>query len=88
MSPFEVVYGFNPLSPLDLLSLPCNKHISADGECKAKFLKQFHEQVHLNIERRNEQYAQQANKCHKKIVFEPRDRIQVHMCKEIFLEQR
>lgn len=27
-SPFEIVYDFNPLKPLDLLSLPINKRSS------------------------------------------------------------
>ena len=38
-SPFEVVYGFNPLTPLDLLPLPSSKQSNLDGEQKAKFMK-------------------------------------------------
>ena len=30
-SPFEVVYGFNPLSPLDILPLPLQKRINMDA---------------------------------------------------------
>ena len=30
-SPFEIVYGFNPLTLLDLLPLPVNKMTSLDG---------------------------------------------------------
>ncbi|XP_044465405.1 uncharacterized protein LOC123195650 [Mangifera indica] len=30
-SPFEVVYGFNPLTPLDLLLLPVEERTSLDG---------------------------------------------------------
>ena len=38
-SPFEVVYGFNPLTPLDLLPLPtCEVWTCQDGEAKAKYI--------------------------------------------------
>ena len=30
-SPVEIVYGFNPLTPLDLLNLPVNEMTSLDG---------------------------------------------------------
>ncbi len=30
-SPFEIVYGFNPLTLLDLLPLPVNERTSLDG---------------------------------------------------------
>jgi len=38
-SPFEVVYGFNPLTPLDLLPLPTHEAWTCqDGEAKAKYI--------------------------------------------------
>ena len=33
-SPFEIVYGFNPLTPLDLMSLPVDEKGSMDGKKK------------------------------------------------------
>ena len=36
-SPFEVVYGFNPLTPLDLTSLPLSKRANLDGK-KTEFV--------------------------------------------------
>ncbi|GKV43141.1 hypothetical protein SLEP1_g50474 [Rubroshorea leprosula] len=72
-SPFEVVYGFNPLTPLDLLPLPIDKQASLDGKKKTEAVKQLHERVRQNTERRTEQYAKQANKGRKKVVFEPGD---------------
>ena len=33
-SPFDIVYGFNPLTPLDLVPLPSNEQVSLDGELK------------------------------------------------------
>ena len=35
-SPFEIAYGFNPLTPMDLIPLPCEERASLDGEQKAK----------------------------------------------------
>ena len=33
-SPFEIVYGFNPLTPLDLSYLPMSEHVNLDGKKK------------------------------------------------------
>ncbi|GKV23267.1 hypothetical protein SLEP1_g33016 [Rubroshorea leprosula] len=87
-SPFEVVYGFNPLTPLDLLPLPIDEQASLDEKKKVEVVKQLHERVRQNIERRTEQYAKQANKGRKKVVFEPGDWVWVHMRKERFPAQR
>ena len=84
-SPFEIVYGFNPLTHLDLLPLPVNEHVNLDRKKKADFVKQLHEKTRQNIERRTEQYATQANKGRKKVVFEPGDWVWLHMRKERFL---
>ena len=70
--PFEIVYSFNPLTPLDLSPLPMSQHVNLDGKKKAKFVKQVHEKARLNIERNTEQYVKQANKGRRQIVFEPR----------------
>lgn len=87
-SPFEIVYGFNPLTPLDLLPLPVEAHASLDGKKKAEFVKQLHEKVRQHIEKRTEQYAAQANKGRKKVIFEPGDWVWLHMRKERFPVQR
>ena len=68
-SPFEIVYGFNPLTPLDLLPLPIDERASMDGKKKAEFVKQWHERTRQRIEKRTEQYATQANKGRKQVVF-------------------
>ena len=56
-SPFELVYGFNPLTPLDLLPLPVNERQSLDGKRKADLVKRLHEQAQEHIQKRNEHYA-------------------------------
>jgi len=30
-SPFEIVYGFNPLTPMDLIPFPFEEKVSLDG---------------------------------------------------------
>uniref|UniRef100_A0A2N9G1L0 Integrase catalytic domain-containing protein n=1 Tax=Fagus sylvatica TaxID=28930 RepID=A0A2N9G1L0_FAGSY len=44
-SPFEIVYGFNPLTPLDLMPLPVDGRSSLDGQKKAELVKSLHERV-------------------------------------------
>ena len=73
-SPFEIIYGFNPLIPLDLLPLLNNfvlKH--QGGKAKAEFVRKFHEKVKTQIKKKVESYAKHANKGRKKVVFEPSD---------------
>lgn len=48
----------------------------------------MHEQVKLQIEKKNEGYAKNANKGRKKVIFEPGDWVWVHMRKERFPKQR
>ena len=38
-SHLEIVYGFNPLTPLDLSPLPMFEHVNLDGKKKAEFVK-------------------------------------------------
>lgn len=42
-SPFEVVYGQNPISPLELAPLPTTQQFSGDAEERVKFIKKLHE---------------------------------------------
>lgn len=54
----------------------------------AEFVKQIHEKARLNIERKMEQYARQANKGRQKLIFEPEDWVWLHIRKERFPAQR
>ncbi|KAG8481073.1 hypothetical protein CXB51_025807 [Gossypium anomalum] len=87
-SPFEIVYGFNPLSPLDLIPLPNDQIINIDAKKKADYVKQLHQKVKANIEARTEQYVRKANKGRRQVIFEPGDWVWVHMRKERFPAQR
>ena len=67
-SPLEIVYGFNPLTPLDLIPLPVDERVSLDGNRKAQI-----ESVRQQIEKRNHVYVTKANKGRKHVVFQPGD---------------
>jgi hypothetical protein len=83
-SPFEIVYGFNPLTLMDLIPLPFEESVSLDGEKKAKMVRQLNEGVRLQIEKKNRLYTSKANKGYKLVVFQPSDWVWVHMHKERF----
>jgi hypothetical protein len=87
-SPFEIVYGFNPLTPMDLIPLSFEEKVSLDGEKMTKMVRQLHEGVRLQIEKKNRLYASKANKGRKLVVFQPSDWVWVHMRKERFPNQR
>ena len=56
-SPFKVVYGFNPLTPLDTLPLASDEYANFDGKKKANFIKELHGKVCAITKKKNEQYA-------------------------------
>jgi hypothetical protein len=61
-SPFKIVYGFNPLTSIDLIYLPVDERVSLDGNRKAHMVKTLHESVQQQIKKRNCVYAMKANK--------------------------
>ena len=87
-TPFEIVYGINPLSPLDLVPLPINDRSSLEGAKKAELMKKIHARIKQNIEQRNEQRARKANTGRKQVIFQPGEWVWVHMRKERFPTQR
>ena len=56
-SPFKPVYGFNPLTLLDLSLLPLSERVNVDRKRKAKLVKVLHEKAQANIERKKEQFV-------------------------------
>ncbi|KAA3461767.1 reverse transcriptase [Gossypium australe] len=44
-SSFETVYGFNSLTPLDLLPLPNDKFVHTDAKKKAEYVKELHRKL-------------------------------------------
>ncbi|XP_056864141.1 uncharacterized protein LOC130511252 [Raphanus sativus] len=87
-SPFEIVYGFNPISPLDLMPLPECERVSMDGKKKAEMVQQIHEQARRNIVEKTKQYTKRANKGRREMIFDVGDKVWVHLRKERFPKER
>ena len=89
MSPFEIVYGFNHLTLLDLLPLPdIDSMTNKDELAKANFVKNLHKEVKAQIEKKMEKLASKTNQGRKQIKFEPGDWVWVHFRKERFPSKR
>ncbi|KAL9399454.1 hypothetical protein Peur_008415 [Populus x canadensis] len=53
---------------MDLIPLPFEEKVSLDGEKKANMVRQLHEGVRLQIEKKNRLYASKANKGRKLVL--------------------
>ena len=60
-SPLELVYGFNPLSPLDILPLPLQERINMDVSARVTYLKKMHEDTRHTIKRQVQRLATKIN---------------------------
>jgi hypothetical protein len=49
-SPFEIVYGFNPPTALDLLPLPLHERVNMDITKRADVMKNLHDNTQKTIE--------------------------------------
>ena len=88
-SPFEVVYGFNPLTPLHLLPIPILDDVLCKDGCeKASFIKDLHNDIKLRIEKKVGKYAEHANKRRKALLFDVGDWVWLHLRKDRFPNQR
>ncbi|XP_024016833.1 uncharacterized protein LOC112090239 [Eutrema salsugineum] len=87
-SPFEVVYGFNPHTPFDLITLPPAIYSSAEGEAKADFVKKLHQKVKEKLKKKNEKDKARIDKGRKEVTFEPGEWVWLHMRQERFPQQR
>ena len=85
--PFEIVYGFKPTTPIDLLPLPMQERVNFDASKRAEFVKNIHDRARANIEKMTKMYEKRANKGRKKMLFEPGDLVWVHLRKDLFPEQ-
>ena len=72
LSPFKVVYGIEPLNPLDLIPRPLDQRPSADAMERVKEIQKLHELVKAKIEKTTLSYMAQANKKKKREVVSAR----------------
>ena len=81
-SPFEVVYGSNPSSIVDLTPLPLSNRVHPKGVEMVELMKQTHEDIKRNIEENNEKYKIVADKHKKHKVYVVGDLVWVVISKE------
>jgi hypothetical protein len=84
VSLFQVVYGFNPRTPIDLLPLPPSKTTCFDASQRSEFIFKMHETTKLNIEKMNEKYQIAGSKGRKEVKLESGDLVWLHLRKERF----
>jgi hypothetical protein len=73
MCPFEIVYGFLPHAPIDLMSLPSSEKLNFDVTQRAKLMLKLHETTKENIESMNAKYKISGDKGRKQLDFVPGD---------------
>ena len=56
MCPFQVVYGFMPRAPIDLLPLSSSEKVNFDAKEHAELILKMHEITKANIKNINEKY--------------------------------
>ena len=69
LCPFEVVYGFKPITPLDLLPLPLQERVNMEASKRADFLRKIHEKTKEAIENKSKYNATHVNKKRKEVIF-------------------
>jgi hypothetical protein len=67
--PFEVVYGFLPHAPIDLMPLPSSEKLNFDATQCVELMVKLHETTKENIERVNAKYKTSGDKGRKKLNF-------------------
>ncbi|KAG8096288.1 hypothetical protein GUJ93_ZPchr0013g35274 [Zizania palustris] len=88
VSPFQVVYGFNPCAPIDLLPLPTFEHVHLDAKTHADFILKLHATPKEHIEKMTERYKIAVSKGRRHITFEIGDLVWLHLRKDRFPELR
>jgi hypothetical protein len=59
------VYGFKPITPLDLLPLPLHERVNMEASKRADFVKKIHEKTREAIEKKRTTTAAARNKSRK-----------------------
>jgi hypothetical protein len=81
VSLFQVVYGFNPHAPIDLLPLPPSEMTCFDASQQSEFILKMHKTTKLTIGKMNEKYRIAASKGCKEVKLELGDLVWLHLRK-------
>jgi len=88
MCPFEIIYVFKPIALIDLLPLLLQERTNMEASKRAAYIKKVHEKTKKAIELKAGRKAASMNKHRKKVLFEPRDLVWIHLRKDRFPQQR
>ena len=83
-SPFQIVYGRNPSSVLDLMPLPLGDRISDDGVAFAEHLQQLQQDVRHKLQLSNDSYKILADATRRQQTFTKGDLVMVYLRREWF----
>jgi hypothetical protein len=85
MCPFQIVYGFIPHAPINLLPLPSLVHNNLDATQCAELILKLRATTKDNIERMNVKYKVAGDRGRKHVVFEVGDLVCCVCAKIVFL---
>jgi hypothetical protein len=88
LCPFEIVYGFVPRAPIDLIAIPHSEIMNFDASRRDEQIIKLLEQTKANIKAMNAKYEQAGSKGRKHVTFELGDLVWVHLRKDRFLDMR
>ncbi|RDY13398.1 hypothetical protein CR513_01708, partial [Mucuna pruriens] len=72
-APFELVYGYNALSPLDIAHLLVPSKVNLEGLSKAKSMVRLHKRPMIFMEKKGKRYAKRKNRDREGIVYHRRE---------------
>ena len=79
MSPFEVVHGFKPRKPVDLLPMSPHTRVSESAESFARHIRELHDEIRKVINDNNFQYKFQADSRRRHSEFQVGDYVMVRI---------
>jgi hypothetical protein len=82
LSPFQIVFGFLPHAPIDLMPLSSSKKLNFDAKQCAELMLRLHETTKENIECMNAKYKISGDNGRKQLDFNPSDLVWMHLRKE------
>lgn len=68
-TPFEVVYGKNPITPLDLAPIQAHETVSDESSQQVEDMQKLHMDVQRCINQSNQKNAGKANQRRKSVAF-------------------
>ena len=78
-SPFEVVHGYTPRKPLDLLPMPPHVRIFESAKAFARHIHDLHNKIRKKIQASNSQYKIHADTHRRHAEFQVRDYVMIRI---------